>query len=105
MSWCPLSPRELEIIRLRARGLGIKSVASRLGISIHTVKEHAQRTQSKLAARSITEAIDHLRRLERQSEIDQAIACLQALKSENGQARKGICFWLVVSASDLKGTV
>ncbi len=52
-----LTPREIEVLRLMAEGLGNKEVASRLGISDHTVKFHISSILAKLGAGSRTEAV------------------------------------------------
>ena len=53
----PLSPREREILGLVAEGLGNKIVASRLGISEHTVKTHISSIFVKLGADTRAEAV------------------------------------------------
>jgi NarL family two-component system response regulator YdfI len=53
----PLTAREVEILQLMADGLPNKQIASRLQISIHTVKFHVAATLSKLGAASRTEAV------------------------------------------------
>lgn len=53
----PLSPREREILGLVAEGLGNKIVASRLGISEHTVKTHIASIFTKLGADTRAEAV------------------------------------------------
>ena len=53
----PLTERELEVLELVAAGLGNKEVASRLGISEHTVKFHMASIMGKLGAGSRTEAV------------------------------------------------
>ncbi|MGQ0650389.1 MAG: response regulator transcription factor [Gemmatimonadaceae bacterium] len=53
----PLSPREREILALVADGLGNKIVASRLGISEHTVKTHISSIFAKLGADTRAEAV------------------------------------------------
>jgi two-component system, NarL family, response regulator YdfI len=53
----PLTPREIDILRVLAEGLGNKEIAARLGISEHTVKFHVASVMGKLAARSRTEAV------------------------------------------------
>ena len=58
-----LTPRELEALRLIADGLPNKAIASRLGISEHTVKFHVNSILSKLAAQSRTEAVTNAARL------------------------------------------
>jgi len=52
-----LTPREIEVLRLLAAGLGNKEIASRLGISDHTVKFHVASIMGKLGAASRTEAV------------------------------------------------
>lgn len=52
-----LTPRELEVLALVAEGLPNKAIASRLGISDHTVKFHINAVMSKLGAQSRTEAV------------------------------------------------
>src|SRR5215510_11015923 len=52
-----LSPREIEVLRMIAEGLGNKEIASKLGISDHTVKFHISAIFMKLGASSRTEAV------------------------------------------------
>jgi DNA-binding NarL/FixJ family response regulator len=52
-----LTPREIEVLQLLAAGLGNKEIASRLGISDHTVKFHVASIMGKLGAASRTEAV------------------------------------------------
>jgi DNA-binding NarL/FixJ family response regulator len=52
-----LTPRELEVLRMLAEGLGNREMASRLGISDHTVKFHISSILDKLGASSRTEAV------------------------------------------------
>jgi NarL family two-component system response regulator YdfI len=52
-----LSPREIEVLRMLADGLGNKIIAHRLGISEHTVKFHVASIMAKLDAGSRTEAV------------------------------------------------
>lgn len=52
-----LTPREIEVLQLLAAGLGNKEIASRLGISDHTVKFHVASLMGKLGAASRTEAV------------------------------------------------
>ena len=52
-----LTPRELEVLRLLAAGLGNKEIAPRLEISEHTVKFHVASIMGKLGAASRTEAV------------------------------------------------
>lgn len=52
-----LTPREVEVLRMMAEGLGNKEIASRLGISDHTVKFHISSILAKMGAASRTEAV------------------------------------------------
>ncbi|MBN1889795.1 MAG: winged helix-turn-helix transcriptional regulator [Thermoflexales bacterium] len=51
-----LSERELEILRLVAAGLSNKEIASRLFLSVNTVKVHLRNVFGKIGAQSRTEA-------------------------------------------------
>lgn len=53
----PLTGREIEVLRLMARGHGNKEIAARLGISEHTAKFHVSSILGKLNAASRTEAV------------------------------------------------
>lgn len=53
----PLTPREIAVLALLADGAGNKEIASRLGISEHTVKFHVSSILSKLGAATRTEAV------------------------------------------------
>jgi DNA-binding NarL/FixJ family response regulator len=52
-----LTPREIEVLRMLAEGLGNREMASRLGISDHTVKFHVSSILEKLGAATRTEAV------------------------------------------------
>jgi two-component system, NarL family, nitrate/nitrite response regulator NarL len=58
-----LTPRELEVLLLLAKGLPNKSIAQRLDISEHTVKFHVNALLGKLGAGSRTEAVVRATRL------------------------------------------
>lgn len=53
----PLTPRETQVIRMMAEGLGNKEIAGQLGISDHTAKFHVASILGKLNAATRTEAV------------------------------------------------
>jgi DNA-binding NarL/FixJ family response regulator len=53
----PLTRREIEVLGMLAEGLANKNIASRLGISEHTVKTHVASILTKLDAFSRAEAV------------------------------------------------
>ena len=53
----PLSPRELEVLTLAARGLTNKEIAYRLGLSERTVQFHLNSVFNKTGTNSRTEAV------------------------------------------------
>lgn len=53
----PLTPREIEVLRLLASGSANKEIAARLQISEHTVKFHVASVLGKLGAGTRTEAV------------------------------------------------
>jgi LuxR family maltose regulon positive regulatory protein len=59
----PLSPREVEILRLIAQGLSNREVGERLHLALDTVKGHNRRIFDKLEVKSRTEAIARAREL------------------------------------------
>ncbi len=58
-----LTPRELEVLRLVAEGASNKTIARRLGISVHTAKFHVGSLLDKLDATGRTHAVTHAARL------------------------------------------
>ena len=54
-----LTERELEILRLAARGMGNKEIAKQLALSVPTVKSHLVNIFNKMAVGSRTEAVLH----------------------------------------------
>ena len=52
-----LSPRELEVFRLVARGMLSKQIARKRGTSLQTIKVHRGRVMQKLQAKTVTELI------------------------------------------------
>jgi DNA-binding NarL/FixJ family response regulator len=57
VSGAPLTTREREILEMIADGANNRAIASRLGISRHTVKFHVASILGKLDAGSRTEAV------------------------------------------------
>jgi LuxR family maltose regulon positive regulatory protein len=53
----PLTPRELEIVRLICKGYSNTQIASELVVTINTVKKHTSNIYGKLGVRSRTQAI------------------------------------------------
>jgi len=53
----PLSPRELEVLKLLAKGLSNREISERLYLALSTIKGHNRIIFSKLQAQSRTEAI------------------------------------------------
>jgi len=53
----PLTPRELQILRMLSEGAANKSIAVQLQISEHTAKFHVGQILAKLGAESRTEAV------------------------------------------------
>ena len=52
-----LTPREIEVLRMIAEGLGNKEIAAKLSISDHTVKFHISSIFAKLGASNRAEAV------------------------------------------------
>jgi DNA-binding NarL/FixJ family response regulator len=59
----PLTAREQDVLALLAAGLTNKEIASRLGITDHTVKFHVNAILAKLGAETRTEAVVHAAKL------------------------------------------
>jgi LuxR family maltose regulon positive regulatory protein len=59
----PLSPRELEILRLIAQGLSNDEIGKRLFLALDTVKGHNRRIYDKLQVQRRTEAVARAREL------------------------------------------
>lgn len=57
------TPRELEVLTLLAEGASNKTIAQRLGISVHTAKFHVGSLLDKLDATGRTDAVAHAARL------------------------------------------
>jgi FixJ family two-component response regulator len=52
-----LSPRELEVFRLVAKGMMSKNIAFKRGTSLQTIKVHRSRVMQKMRAKTVTELI------------------------------------------------
>jgi LuxR family transcriptional regulator, maltose regulon positive regulatory protein len=59
----PLSPRELEVLRLIAQGLSNQEICDRLFLALSTVKGHSRIIFDKLAVHNRTEAAARAREL------------------------------------------
>jgi LuxR family maltose regulon positive regulatory protein len=59
----PLSEREIEVLQLVAKGLTNQVIATRLVLSVHTVKTHTRNIYSKLGVNNRTQAVDRARTL------------------------------------------
>jgi ATP/maltotriose-dependent transcriptional regulator MalT len=59
----PLSERELEVIQLVAEGLTNREIASRLFLTLNTVKAHTRNIYGKLEVHSRTKAVARARAL------------------------------------------
>lgn len=55
--WGTLSEREIDVLRLAAKGISNKEIAQELSLSVRTVHAHLSRIFSKLGAASRTEAV------------------------------------------------
>lgn len=58
-----LTAREIEVLALLAEGVSNKTIARRLGISVHTAKFHVGSLLDKLDATGRTDAVAHAARL------------------------------------------
>lgn len=63
MSWCTLTPREIEVLRLMNQGVASVHIARQLFISLPTVRTHVARILTKLDAHSKLEAVARARQL------------------------------------------
>lgn len=58
-----LSKREVEVLQLMAQGLSNEEIASRLFISLSTIKTHSSRLFEKMEVRRRTQAVEKAKRL------------------------------------------
>jgi DNA-binding CsgD family transcriptional regulator len=54
---CPMSSRELEVMRRLARGMVYKQIAGELGLSTSTIRTHLHNIYGKLGARDRAQAV------------------------------------------------
>lgn len=54
---CPMSSRELEVVRRLARGMVYKQIAGELGLSTSTIRTHLHNIYGKLGARDRAQAV------------------------------------------------
>ncbi|MFP5322591.1 MAG: DNA-binding response regulator, partial [Acidimicrobiia bacterium] len=59
-----LTPRELEVLRLLADGVGTQEMAGRLAVSPNTIRNHVRSLLGKLGASSRLEAVTVARRMD-----------------------------------------
>jgi PAS domain S-box-containing protein len=57
-----LTPREIEVLRLMAEGLGTRAIAGQLNISVATTRNHIQNILTRLEVHSRLEAVSVARR-------------------------------------------
>ena len=69
-----LSPRELEVLRLLARGLSAAAIAERLVISRKTVSTHLQHAMAKLGAHTQAQLVAEAYRLGLAGDADRSFA-------------------------------
>ena len=59
-----LSKREMEVLQLMADGLSNEEIATRLFVSLNTIKTHSSKVFEKLEVRRRTHAVDKARKLQ-----------------------------------------
>jgi DNA-binding CsgD family transcriptional regulator len=52
-----LTPREIEVLRVRSRGKKNPEAAKEMGVGVETVRTYLKRAKEKLGARDVTEAV------------------------------------------------
>lgn len=58
-----LSKREIEVLQLMAEGLSNQEIATRLFVSLNTIKTHTSRVFEKMDVKRRTQAVEKARRL------------------------------------------
>jgi DNA-binding NarL/FixJ family response regulator len=54
-----LTPREMDVLRLMAQGLGNRDIAERLDVNERTIKSHVSTILSKFGVTNRTEAVTY----------------------------------------------
>lgn len=67
-----LTPRELEVLRLLAEGIGTREMASQLAVSPNTIRNHVRAVLGKLGAGSRLEAVTMARRMDLIAPVEQS---------------------------------
>lgn len=57
----PLTPREMEVLRLVAAGQANQEIADELVVVLDTAKKHVHQIMRKLGARNRTQSVAHAR--------------------------------------------
>jgi DNA-binding NarL/FixJ family response regulator len=65
-----LTPRELEVLRLLAEGVGTQDMAVRLHVSPNTIRNHVRSLLGKLGASTRLEAVTIARRMDLIAPVD-----------------------------------
>ena len=64
ISTLKISPRELEVLNLMAKGLSNQEIADSLFVSLNTIKTHTSNLLEKLDAKRRTQAIENAKKLQ-----------------------------------------
>ncbi len=59
-----ISKRELEVLQLMSEGLSNQEIASRLFVSLHTIKTHSSNLFEKLEVKRRTQAVETAKKLQ-----------------------------------------
>ncbi len=84
-----LSPREIEVLRLAARGMSNRDIGEKLGLSMRTVKAHLSNIFNKMRCGSRTEAIVKGFR-DGYVTLDDVPQGIESSKSENAELEPGL---------------
>lgn len=58
-----LSPREMEVLQLMAKGMSNAEIAEKLFVSLNTIKTHSSKLYEKLEVKRRTQAVEKARQL------------------------------------------